>query len=303
MAPSPHKTSIVQWLHLFFGVVLVLSFFLPWVTWAGVSVNGAAMATGDFFKNSVGVSGPENPFPKLSFSFYLFWLIPILAAISVILVLQKKKVVPFVFITGALSLALITVYYLFSKTLATDFSVGNGVSGMLNPAIYIHAIAAIGLIVTAFPVKSIIPKIIWLVIGPVFAYTGYTMGEKYIMSETHTATEKVQADYTVDASQLIKEFISNDTATNKKYREKMLIVNGNTSAVEIQSDSTSTIKFADSSGSYAIFSFDKTEFDKVKTIKDGDPVSLKGVCSGSIFSEILGTTAITFKRATLKTGK
>jgi hypothetical protein len=266
-----------------------------------VNVNGADMATGDFFKKSAGVSGPENPFPKLSFSFYLFWLIPVLGAISVILVLQKKKVVPFAFIAGALSLALTTVYYLFSKTLATDFSVGNGVTEMLKPAIYIHVFAAIGLIATAFPVKSIVPKIIWLIIGPVFAFTGYKMGENFIMSETHTATEKVQADYTVNAAQLIKEFISNDTATNKKYREKMLVVNGNTAAVEIQSDSASTIKFADSTGSYVIFSFEKTEFDKVKTIKNGDPVSLKGVCSGSIFSDILGTTAITFKRATFNT--
>ena len=35
-------------------------------------------------------------------------------------------------------------------------------------------------------------------------------------------------------------------------------------------------------------------------IKAGDVISLKGVCSGSIFSEILGTTSVTFKRATLK---
>ncbi len=122
---------------------------------------------------------------------------------------------------------------------------------------------------------------------------------KYIMGETHAATENVKADYTVNSADLIKEFITNDTATNKKYIEKILVVNGNASAVEVLADSTSTIKFEDSTGSYVIFSFEKNQLDQVKNIKKGDAVSLKGVCSGSIFSEILGTTSISFKRATL----
>jgi len=87
--------------------------------------------------------------------------------------------------------------------------------------------------------------------------------------------------------------------TNKKYLDKTLVVNGNASAVEVLADSTSTIKFSDSTGSYAIFSLEKNQLDQVKNIKSGDAVSLKGVCSGSIFSEILGTTSISFKRATL----
>jgi len=107
----------------------------------------------------------------------------------------------------------------------------------------------------------------------------------------------------MSAADLIKEFLGNDTATNKKYIDKMLVVNGNTSSVELLADSTSTISFADSTGSYAIFSLEKTEYEKVKTMQKGDAVSLKGVCSGSIFSEILGTTAITFKRATFNSNK
>lgn len=78
----------------------------------------------------------------------------------------------------------------------------------------------------------------------------------------------------------------------------MIQVKGDASSVDLLADSTSTIKFADSIGSYAIFSLEKDQFDKVKKLKPGDPVSLKGVCSGSIFSEILGTTSISFKRAT-----
>lgn len=124
-----------------------------------------------------------------------------------------------------------------------------------------------------------------------------------VMSETHTATEKIKADYTVTADALIQEFISNDTATNKKYMDKVLVVNGTASAIDMLPDSTSTVRFADSTGSYVIFSLEKDQYEKTKLLKQGDAVSLKGVCSGSIFSDILKTTAITFKRATFNSSK
>ena len=42
------------------------------------------------------------------------------------------------------------------------------------------------------------------------------------------------------------------------------------------------------------------ELAKLKTIsKTGDIVSIKGTCSGSITSEILGNTSISFKRSAL----
>jgi len=256
------------------------------------------MPLGDFFSISEKVGGPENPFPQFSFSFFVFWLIPALAILIIGLILSKKKAVILSFVAGALSLSLLTVYFLFSKTLL-DFGVGTKVSGMLQPGFFVQGLAAILLIITAFPVKTVAAKLIWLVIGPVFALGAFTVGEKYILSETHSATEKVKADFTVNAADLIKEFLLNDTATNKKYLDKTLVVNGNASAVEILGDSTSTIRFADSTGSYAIFSLEKSELPQVKNIKTGDLVSLKGVCSGSIFSDILGTTSISFKRAIL----
>lgn len=256
------------------------------------------MPIGSFFSLSEKVGGPENPFPQFSFSFYLFWLIPVLAISIIALVLLKKKASLIAFVAGALSLSLLAVYFLFSRTLL-DFGVGTKVSSMIQPGFYVNAFAAILLIITAFPVKRMVTKLIWLVVGPVFAYGAYMIGEKYIMSETHSATENVKADYTVNSVDLIKEFLANDTATNRKYLDKTMVINGNTSAVEILADSTSTIRFADSTGSYAIFSLEKSELPQVKNIKTGDMVSLKGVCSGSIFSEILGTTSISFKRAIL----
>lgn len=302
MTQSSQHIAPGKWMHILCGAALVISFFLPWVEWDGSKIAGYAFPAGDFFGISESRFKLANPFPQFSFSFYAFWLIPVLAALSSVFVFLKKKVIPFAFIAGALSLTLLTVFYLFTSTL-TDLGVGKDVFGMLKPSAYIHALSAIGLVASAYPSKNIFPKIIWLLIGPVIAYSGYKLGEKYIMSETHTATEQVKADYIVDATELIKEFATNDTATNKKYLDKVLVVNGNISVVEILPDSTSTIQFADSTGSYAIFSLEKNQFDQVKSIKSGDAVSIKGVCSGSIFSKILGTTSISFKRSTLNKTK
>ena len=299
MENTTNRTGITQWLHLVFGAGLLLSFFLPWVSWDGMLVKGSAIATGDFFRTSVALSGPDNPFPALGFSFYLFWLIPILAALTVIFILLKKKVVPFSFIAGAMSLALITVYFLFSNTLTVDFSIGKNVWSMLKPSVYIHAFCAAGLITTAFPEKNWLPKLIWLLTGPVLAYGGYKMGEKYIMGERFDDTVNIKADYTVNSVDLIREFAANDTAANKKYREKILAVTGTVSQAEIKADSTVNIKLIDTTRHFLNFSLDKKDFLKTKSIKAGDNISLKGVCSGSDYSMILDSTSINFKRATL----
>ena len=284
---------------ILFAIVLLISFFMPWVKWDGYSLSGYALPAGDFFKTAAKAGGPDNPFPQLSFGFYIFWLVPVLAMVAVVMSVLKKKASLASFIGGMLALSLVTVYILFTRTLM-DLGIGNNLATMLSLGIYLQMIAAIGLIFSGFPVKNFGVKLAWLLAGPVISYTGYSFGEHYVMNETFVATQDVKADYTVNAADLLKEFVGSDTATNKKYLEKTLQVNGEVSAVNLLADSTSTIQFTDSTGSYIIFSLEKNELNQAQKIKAGDIISLKGVCSGSIFSDILGTTSVTFKRATLK---
>ncbi len=292
-----NKTS-GKWLHILFAAGLLVSFFLPWVMWNSSTVSGSAMPLGSFFKKSEEVGGPANPFPEFSFSFYLFWLIPILAAITAGFVVLKRKTILLSFFAGALSLALVAVFFLFTNTLL-DLGIGKNVFAMLKPGAYIHALSAAGLIATAFPVKKNIYKLIWLIIGPVIAFGAYKMGENYIMSERFDDTTNVKTDYTVAAVDLIREFAANDTAANKKYREKILAVNGIVSQIETKLDSTVNIKFIDTTRHFLNFSLDKKDYLRTKSIKAGDNVSIKGSCSGSDYSLILDSTSISFKRAAL----
>lgn len=121
----------------------------------------------------------------------------------------------------------------------------------------------------------------------------------YVATEKFADTNDRKAAYTVDAIDFIREFEKNETEANKKYNEKIVTVSGTVSEIEA-ADTTVNIKFIDTaSGSYVIFAFQEQHLAEAKTVKKGDPVSIKGSCSGGIHSDILGTEAITFKRCAL----
>jgi hypothetical protein len=118
----------------------------------------------------------------------------------------------------------------------------------------------------------------------------------YIFTERHEDTVMVKADYTVNATDFIKEFRQNMTAANKKYSEKIIIVNGTVSEIETF-DTTANIKMIDTlSNAYIIFAFQQQHLGDARKMQVGDPVSIKGSCSNGSFSNILETEYITFKR-------
>lgn len=122
----------------------------------------------------------------------------------------------------------------------------------------------------------------------------------YLFNLKFDDTRDVKADYTVNAVPFMKEFMDNDSLANQKYAEKIIIVNGVISDVEQPADTTVNIKMTDSlSGSYIIFAFQSKDMSAVRKLKAGDQVSIKGSCSGGIFSRILETESITFKRCVI----
>lgn len=121
----------------------------------------------------------------------------------------------------------------------------------------------------------------------------------YMYTNTFSDTSKEKAAYTFNALDFIKEFQVNDSASNKKYAEQIITINGRVTETE-QADSTVNIKMADTlTGSYVIFAFQQQDAANVKKVKQGDSVSIKGSCSGGVYSDILQTEFITFKRCSI----
>ena len=121
----------------------------------------------------------------------------------------------------------------------------------------------------------------------------------FIFTQKFGDTIKQKAAYTENAIDLIEAFKQNDSLFNKKYMEKIVVVNGLVYETEA-ADSTINIKMADTlSGAYIIFAFQQQHLAEAKSLKIGDSVSIKGSCSGGAYSEILETNFITFKRCAL----
>jgi hypothetical protein len=118
----------------------------------------------------------------------------------------------------------------------------------------------------------------------------------YLFTLKYDDTASVMPDFTVQSGDFIREFKRDMTGANKKYSEKIVVVNGTVSAVET-ADTTANIKMIDTtSGAYIIFAFQQQHLNEAKAMKTGDIVSIKGSCSNGSFSNILETEYITFKR-------
>lgn len=288
---------LIQRFSVLFAASILLCFFLPWVKWAAVAVSAKDMATGNFYQISETNFGLANPFPEMDFANAFFWLITVLALLVVVMQLVKKTYASFLgAITGAIVLGLAVVYALFTNEL-NMFDPAIQVPKALQPAFYVAVLSAIGLIICSWRHKWGL-KIFFIVAPLALSYFAFTQIKESQLTEKVAETNTLKAAYKVDALQLIQEFVTADSAANAKYREQIIEVTGVISELNAK-DSTATLSMADSTGSYVIFDFEKEQATKVSTLKAGDKVVVKGLCSGSIFSEIMGTQTISFKHAIL----
>ena len=292
------NTALLKWIQVISAVALLFIFFMPWANWDGNTINGFHFPSGKFFSVAETKFGLANPIPQLSFTFYLFWLIPIAALLLLILIAKNKQAHWPAIIISVLTLSLCSIFFLFSQLLAT-LGIGPGAMNMLKLAAWLAVFFSIILLITNPLPANWLKKTGWLVLGPLFAFISFKLIEKSVWNETHKDTNEIKAAYSLSANAFIAEFITNDSAANNKYREKIIQINGTVAEITINNDSTSIINFSNPDGSYIAFAFEKEEYNNIKNVKVGDTISVKGSCSGSIFSEILGTTSISFKRATI----
>ncbi|MCB0708519.1 MAG: hypothetical protein KDC15_03920 [Chitinophagaceae bacterium] len=121
----------------------------------------------------------------------------------------------------------------------------------------------------------------------------------YLFTLKHDDTATVKAQFTVEAVPFLKEFENDMNLANKKYADKMIAVNGTIAEIEM-ADTTANIKMSDTTnGAYIIFAFQQQHLPDAKTLKVGDKVSIKGVCSNGAFSSILETNYVTFNRCAI----
>lgn len=276
----------------------IVCFFMPWVQWGAVTVNAMDMATGNFFNITETHFAIANPMPGMEVANALFWLVPALC-ILVLLFVWLRKTYPgwYAAVAGAMLLGLATVMACFTQEVKL-FNPNVNLAEALQPAWHGSVLCAIILVVWSWKNKMLL-KILFLLLPVVGAYTAFEQIKKSQMNQATDKTAGLASDFTLSAQALIQEFVANDSAANKKYTNKILAIDGQIAELNI-SDSTASVSFADSTGSYAIFDFEKEQVPAVKKLAVGDKLRIKALCSGGIFSELLSTETISFKHAIIQ---
>lgn len=121
----------------------------------------------------------------------------------------------------------------------------------------------------------------------------------WVATDQFSDTKDRKAAYTLPAAQFLKEFQDSLAVANTRYTDQIVAISGRVSEVEA-ADTTINIKFVDpATSSYLIFAFQQQHLAEAKSVKVGDSLTVKGSCSGGIFSELLEVTSVSFKRSAL----
>ena len=118
----------------------------------------------------------------------------------------------------------------------------------------------------------------------------------YIYKEynrTHEDTAELKPDYSLTSSSLLKEFEQDEPASNKKYWDKILLVDGRVKDVTVDERGLYSLIVGDSTSMSSVrCSMDGAHNHEAKSAKKGDWLAMKGICVGFNADELLGSDVI-----------
>jgi tRNA_anti-like len=118
----------------------------------------------------------------------------------------------------------------------------------------------------------------------------------YIYKEynrTYEDTAAIKPDYSLSATSLLKEFEIDEPASNKKYWDKVILVDGMVKdRVKDDRGLYSVILGDTASMSSVRCSMDSIHNSEAAAVKKGDRLALKGICTGFNADEMLGSDVI-----------
>lgn len=127
--------------------------------------------------------------------------------------------------------------------------------------------------------KIIIAILILSIIGGFFGYKIY--------NKPHVNVAKTSSDITINASDLLNDFATDEASANTKYLDKIIEVKGEISSLKIEDGKgIVSLKTNDDFGSVRC-TLSETATQKMNTLKEGDQVTVKGICTGYLMDVIL----------------
>ena len=121
-----------------------------------------------------------------------------------------------------------------------------------------------------------------LVLGILGALVAYKMYNK-----PHVNVADETADITLTANTILNDFSSDESIANTKYLEKIIEVKGVISDIKIEKEKgIITLKTNDDFGS-VLCHLSKESTQKISSLKEGQLIRIKGICTGFLMDVIL----------------
>jgi len=118
----------------------------------------------------------------------------------------------------------------------------------------------------------------------------------YIYKEynrSHKDTANLNADYSITATGLIKEFEIDEKSSNTKYWDKVLLVDGIVKEIVRDDKGFYTVALGDTSSLSAVrCNIDSIHSKEAASVKKGNSIAVKGICTGFNTDELIGSDVI-----------
>ncbi len=112
-------------------------------------------------------------------------------------------------------------------------------------------------------------------------------------NRTHKDTARLKADYSLAATDLVKEFETNEQASNKKYWDKVIRVEGMLKEIVKDDKGFYSLALGDTSSMSSVrCSIDSVHSKEADGVKKGSIIAVKGICSGFNADDMLGSDVI-----------
>ena len=127
-----------------------------------------------------------------------------------------------------------------------------------------------------------------LIIGILGVFVAYKMYNK-----PHVNVAETKSDITLTADKIINDFSSDESKANTLYLEKIIEVSGEISELNVVKEKgIITLKTKDDFGSVLCHLSDEST-KKMSSLKEGQTISVKGICTGYLLDVILVKCEVT----------
>ena len=128
--------------------------------------------------------------------------------------------------------------------------------------------------------KIILITIIAAVIAAIVGFLLY--------NKPHRDTASAKSDFAIEAPALLQEFTTDEAAANQKYLDKVVAVKGKVKSIVPDEEGNITLTLhADNDIAGVICTIPKADAETAPGVKEGDEVTVKGVCTGVLMDVVL----------------